>query len=101
MHNTQINRASSKALIALSLLALLTVLTGFLQRPQADEGTAAHIFQLSVVLALAVAVPFLVTLDWRQPRRSARALALPATAMFLAFVLLYYLEHFYYPAHYR
>ncbi len=101
MHNTQINRASRNALIALSLLALLTVLTGFLQRPQPDEGTAAHIFQLSVVLALAVGVLFLVTLDWRQPRRSARALAFPTTAMFLAFAVLYYLEHFYYPAHYR
>jgi hypothetical protein len=101
MHNTQINRVSSTALIALSLLALLAVLTGFLQPPQPDEGTAAHIFQLSVVLALCVGALFLVTFDWRQPLRNAWVLALSGTAMFLAFALLYYLEHFYYPAHYR
>lgn len=96
MHSAQINRFSGKLLVALSLTALLTVATGFFQAPQPDEGTAAHIFQLSVVLTLAVGVLFLATADWRHPRLSARALSIPIAALLLAFAALYYLEHFFY-----
>jgi hypothetical protein len=46
---TQINRVSGKVLIVLSLIALLAVLSGYTQPPQPDEGTAAHIFQMSIV----------------------------------------------------
>jgi hypothetical protein len=49
MSGEQINRVSSKTLIVLSLIALITVLSGYTQPPQPDEGTAAHIFQLSIV----------------------------------------------------
>jgi hypothetical protein len=44
MSGEQINRVSSKTLIVLSLIALITVLSGYTQPPQPDEGTAAHIF---------------------------------------------------------
>ena len=101
MHQAQTNRLSSKILLALPLVALLAVLTGFFQAPQPDEGTAAHIFQLSVVLTFPVGVLFLVTADWRQPRRSVRLLAVPIVVLLVAFAALYYLEHFYYPGHYR
>src|SRR5262245_59157811 len=100
MHQAQINRFGGKVLMALPLVALLTVVAGFFQAPQPGEGTAAHIFQLSVVLSLAVGALFVVTADWRQPRRSACFLIFPVTVLLLAFAMLYYLEHFYYPGRY-
>ena len=98
MQAIQLNRISARALLFLSLLALCTVLTGYFQAPQADEGTAAHIFQLTVVLAGVAGLLFLATADWTHPYRPLRSLAVPGVALFLAFAALYYLEHFYYAA---
>ena len=42
MHGQQINRVSGKVVIVLSLIALLTVFSGYFQPPQPDEGAAAH-----------------------------------------------------------
>ncbi len=94
MRFEQINRASSKVLIVLSLTALFAVLSGYAQPPQPDEGTAAHIFQLSIVALVPMIILFLATADWRLPLRSARLLAVPAGALVLAFGALYYLEHY-------
>lgn len=94
MHAPPINRLSGKMLIVLSLTALLAVLSGYFQPPQPDEGTAAHIFQMSVVAFVLVLLIFLATADWRQPLRSARTLAFPAAALVVAFGALYYLEHY-------
>ena len=94
MHGQQINRVSRKVIIVLSLIALFTVLSGYTQPPQADEGTAAHIFQLSIVALVPMILLFLATADWRQPVRSARPLGFPAAALVLAFGALYYLEHY-------
>ena len=94
MRAQQINRVSSKVLVVLSLIALLAVLSGYTQPPQSDEGTAAHIFQLSIVALVPMIVLFLATADWRQPLRSAaRPLAIPVAVLVLAFGALYYLEH--------
>ena len=90
----QINRISGKIIMVLSLIALVTVLTGYLQPPQPDEGTGAHIFQLSIVALAPLLLLFLATADWKEARRSARPLALPAAALVLAFGALYYLEHY-------
>jgi len=93
----QINRLSAKVIIVLSVLALLTVLSGYThppQPPEPDEGTAAHIFQLSIVAAACSILLFLATADWKQPLRTVRPLAFPAAALALAFAALYYLEHF-------
>jgi prepilin signal peptidase PulO-like enzyme (type II secretory pathway) len=95
----QINRLSANITIVWSVLALLTVLSGYTHPPQpseADEGAAAHIFQLSMVAVAFSMLVFLVTADWRKPLRSVRPLAFPATALALAFAALYYLEHFRY-----
>ena len=79
----------------LSLIALIAVLSGYTQPSQPDEGTAAHIFQLSVVAVVPTILLFLATADWRQPLRSAaRPLAIPVVAMVLAFAAPYYLEHY-------
>jgi hypothetical protein len=94
MRAQQINSVSGKVLIALSLVALLAVLSGYTQPPQPDEGTAAHIFQLSIVALVPILTLFFVTADWTQRWRSARPLAIPAAALVLAFGALYYLEHY-------
>ena len=93
----QINRVSGRVIMVLSLIALMTVLTGYFQAPQPDEGTAAHIFQLSIAALGATIILFLATADRKQPALSARTLAIPASALVLAFGALYYLEHYWYP----
>jgi len=98
MHAIRLHRLSARILLILSLVALLTVCTGYFEPPQQDEGTAAHIFQLTIVLTVLAGILFLTTADWSQPRQSIRAIALPASALLLAFAALYYLERFYYPA---
>ncbi len=94
MRAHQLNRISSKVILVLSLIALLTVLSGYFQPPQPDEGAAAHIFQLAIVALVPTILLFLLTADWKQPWRTARPLALPAAALVLAFAALYYLEHY-------
>ena len=96
MTRQQVNRVSGRVILALSLIALLTVLSGYFQPPQPDEGTAAHIFQLSIVALAPLTLLFLATADWKQPSRSARPLAFPVAALVVAFAALYYLEHYHY-----
>ena len=97
MTQQQINRASSITVIVLSFVALLTVMSGYLQppqHPQSDEGAAAHIFQLAVVALVPMILLFLATADWKQRSQSMRPLAIPAATLSLAFAALYYLEHY-------
>ena len=81
-----------------SLIALVMVMTGYLQPPQTDEGIAAHIFQLAIVAIVPFMVLFLATADWKQPWRSMRPLAVVGAVLVLAFGALYYLEHYFYLA---
>jgi hypothetical protein len=99
----QVHRASTIGLVVLSLTALLTVLlglalpavlSGHMPPPEPDEGRGAHIFQLSIVALGPMGVLFLATADWTRPWRSMRRLAFPATAVVLAFGILYYFEHY-------
>ncbi len=94
MSGQHINRISGKVLIGLSLLALLTVVTGYFQPPQPDEGTSAHIFQLTILALAPVGFVFLGTADWKHPSQTARTLSLAAIALAVAFSALYYLEHY-------
>jgi peptidoglycan biosynthesis protein MviN/MurJ (putative lipid II flippase) len=94
MEAQPINRVCGSVLIALSLTALLAVLTGYAQATQPDEGTGAHIFQLAIVAVVPAMLLFFVTADWRQKWRSARPLIIPVVALVLAFAALYYLEHY-------
>lgn len=82
----------------LSLIALTTILSGFLQGayrqpPETDEGTAAHIFQLSIVAMVPVLLIFLRTAEWQNPLGVLRSLMLPAAVLAISFGALYYLEH--------
>src|ERR1022692_839174 len=99
MHKPDVNRHTGKIVLALSSIALLTVLSGYLQAPQTDEGTGAHIFQLTIVLLVPMIMLFIATADWTEPRRSARPLVFSAVVLVLAFGALYYLEHYYWPPH--
>ena len=102
MLKQQINRTSIVGLIVLSLTALLVVLLlGYTQPPMPDEGTGAHLFQLAIVALVPVGLLYLITADWTQPARTVRRLAIPAAVAALAFVALYYLEHYFYPLHYH
>lgn len=92
----RINRISGRVLIALSVIALLTVLSGYFQAPQADEGSAAHIFQLSIVLLAPTILAFLATADWKRPWRSIGPLAFSGAFVLAAFAALFYLEHYFY-----
>src|SRR4030088_2150502 len=96
MFGQRINAVSAKVVLVLSLIALVTVLTGYFQPPEPDEGTGAHIFQLSIVALVPMILLYLATADWTHPLRGARPLALPAIALVLAFGALYYLEHYWY-----
>ncbi|HWY21026.1 MAG TPA: hypothetical protein VNX26_07380 [Candidatus Acidoferrum sp.] len=92
----KINRAAAVAAIVFSLIALLTVLSGFLlppQPPETDEGPAAHIFQLSIAALFPTILVFLFTADWKHPSRAARPLIFPAVALTVAFAVLFYAEH--------
>jgi len=100
MAKPQINRLSGKIVLALSSIALLAVLSGYLQPPQTDEGAGAHIFQLSIVLLALTLMLFLGTADWTEPWRTARPLVASAIVLALAFGALYYLENYRDP-HYR
>jgi hypothetical protein len=89
----QANRASGRIIIVLSFTALLAVLSGYTHPLLPDEGTAAHIFQLSIATLVPVGLLFLFTADWKQPGRSVRTLAFSGAALVFAFAALYYLEH--------
>ena len=94
MDGEQINRLSGRVIFVLSLIALITVLIGYTQPPQPDEGALAHIFQITIVLVVPMILLFAGTADWKRPRESVRRLAPPAAALALAFAALYYLEHY-------
>jgi hypothetical protein len=101
MSNQTINRVSGRIVLGLSLFAMflvggatiLTLLGRFNPSPDGDEGTAAHLFQLTIALLLPTGLAFLVTANWRQPLQVAKRLALPAVALVIAFMTLYYMEH--------
>ena len=99
----RLNDVSTVGLVVLSLTAFLPLLVvvvpvmlgGQLPPPERDEGTGAHIFQLSIAALVPVGLLFVATADWLRPGRIARRLAFPVTVVILAFVTLYYFEHLY------
>ena len=101
MSEQRANRISGHIVLGLSLFAMslvvgATVLTmqgRFDPSPDGDEGTAAHLFQLAIVLIVPAGLAFLATADWRQPWPVVKRLMLPAAALVVAFWTLYYMEH--------
>ena len=101
MSQQRVNRISGHIVLGLSLFAMLlvggatvlTMLGRFNPSPDGDEGTAAHFFQLAIVLLLPAGLTFLATANWQQPARVAKRLVVPAVALVVAFSALYYMEH--------
>ena len=101
MNQQRIHRISGHLVLGLSLFAMFLVggaaILARLGRldpsPGGDEGTAAHLFQLAIVLLVPTGLTFLATADWRQPWGVAKRLALPAVALVVAFSTLDYMEH--------
>jgi hypothetical protein len=97
----RVNRVSAGLVILLSLTALLPIvlvlvwiaMTGQVPPAERDEGTGAHVFQLSIAGLVPALLVFAASADWARPWRIARTLALPAAAVALAFALLYHYEH--------
>lgn len=101
MNNQTINRISSYIILGLSLFemvlvggaTILVLLGRFSTSPDGDEGTAAHLFQLALVLLLPAGLIFLVTADWHRPLQVVKRLISPSIALVVAFSTLYYMEH--------
>ncbi len=99
MRTRTIHRLSARIALIFSLIALVTVLTGYTQprgTVQTDEGAAAHIFQLSILVLVPTILVFLITADWKQPWQSALPMILCTAVLILAFAALYCLEHFWF-----
>ena len=88
MNRHNINLVSATVCIVLSfqafLVALLVVTTGW-DRHLADEGPAAHIFQLLIACQLPFLCAFLASADWSRLRTILRPAMLEAGALALAF----------------
>lgn len=101
MSTHTVNRISGLVMVGLSLFAMFLVIgaTGlamlgrFDPSPDGDEGTAAHLFQLAIVLMVPAGAAFLATADWLAPMKVARRFIVPAVALVVAFSTLYYMEH--------
>jgi hypothetical protein len=74
---------------------ILTILGRFTLAPNGDEGTAAHLFQLAIILLMPTGLVFLATADWQHPLEIAKRLIIPMISLLMAFTILYYMEHIY------
>jgi hypothetical protein len=87
MSRQKINRVSAIAPIVMSLLAFCIVLavvaTGW-ERRETDEGTAAHMFQLLIVLQVPFILGFMATANWQRFMEAARPMAFQVGALALA-----------------
>lgn len=91
---TTMRQTSALVPLAMSLVALAMVLghaAVFGVAHEADEGTAAHLFQL--LMAAQVPVVAFFALKWlpRAPRQALRVLALQAGAALAAFAAVFFL----------
>jgi amino acid permease len=101
MSSQRINRVSGNVVLGLSVFAMclvlgaivLTMFGKYQPSAEGDEGTAAHLFQLAIILLVPAGLAFLVTADWGRPAKVAKRLVLPAVALVVAFSALYYMEH--------
>lgn len=101
MTEHRVHRISSYGVLALSLFAMLlmigaailTALGQFGPTADGDEGTAAHLFQLAILLLVPTGLLFLATAEWRRPWSVGKSLIVPTLALVVAFSTLYYMEH--------
>jgi hypothetical protein len=102
----QLNRLSTAGLLVVSAAAFATVLplwydmfTGHVPPPQGDEGTAAHVFQLCILMLLPLGVGFVSSVEWSHPAVALKPVLTSALLAVLALGTVVYLENVYYAAH--
>ena len=101
MNAGRAHRLSALLLLLLSAAALLPILlavlriavSGQVPPPERDEGTGAHVFQLSVAAFFPALALYAATADWTRPAPVFRRLAVPMAGLALAFGLLFLFEH--------
>jgi hypothetical protein len=84
MNRQNINLISATASIIFALQAFIVVLLGITtgwDRGLADEGPAAHIFQLLIVAQVPSVLIFLATADWKRLRQVAQPIAVQAAIL--------------------
>ena len=88
MRRDLINRIAANTPLVLSLIAftlvLVAVATGWGQ-VRGDEGAAAHIFQLLIVVQLPFMVTYMMTANWRRRGPALGRIALQVAGLALAF----------------
>ena len=72
-------------------VVVVAVLTGW-DEGYADEGSAAHIFQLLIVAEVPFILAFLATADWKRVVRVAGVIGLQAAGLVLALVPVAYFK---------
>lgn len=93
--NTTLRRPSAYLPVAMSLVALALVLSYvaiFGVTHEADEGAAAHIWQLLMVLQVPIIVFFAIKYFPRQPRQALLVLALQVVAALAACAPVFFLK---------
>ena len=91
-----INRAAGRALIGLSLFALVWVAVAVAlasssaqpSPPRNDEGPGARGYQLLLLVMVLIGFTYVATANWTRPLRSLLPLALPVIATAASFVIL-------------
>jgi hypothetical protein len=88
MTRRELNRLSGIAPVGLSLLAfglvLIVATTGW-ERHLPDEGTAAHLFQLTIGAEIPLILLSLGTADWKRARSVVLPLSCQLAGLLLAF----------------
>ena len=93
--SAMMKRASAFLPVAMSLAALATVLGHIVMfgvAHEADEGTAAHIFQLLIIAQVPIVAFFAVKWLPRAPRQALQVLALQAGAALAALAPAFFLN---------
>jgi hypothetical protein len=88
MDRQKINRISGIVPIVLSLMAFGEVIFAVLMgwgKGNADEGAAAHLFQLFIVAEVPFILLFVATAEWKRVPRVAGTIAFQAATALLAF----------------
>ena len=90
MNCQKINLISATVSIVFALQAFIVVLLGITtgwDRGLADEGPAAHIFQLLITAQILFVFIFMATADWRRLRQVAPPLVIQAAIFLVTFAI--------------
>ena len=86
MHDRKVNRILTVAPVLCSLVALAIVVGNLAEGvpPQADEDTAAHLFQFFIAVQVPLIIGFAAGTDWQKRTRPLMVIAVQVLAMAVA-----------------